>query len=935
MFHQKFLPAFIVFVAAFLTTRTASAQITIEGIADKANYNDSATYRVQTQAGFSDGAFLNGLPVPVGVFNTITRADYYELVVLRTNDVSSAVTTRLVRFLVNASERLGTEWGLPPHTPLPIIQSSSNEFAGARLRLITPQAFPAGYEIPVVAWVLDEVGHAIRANGFITAPGQPSIQLRRGVGSGFLSSNNPPGTLHYAPSVTGISTNKFINVEPATTWTAASGILGNTTWPADSRIHVTSDLTVPAGVTLTIEAGAVVRLDGGINITNNGTIIINGTLEQPVVFMPNSRTLPWGGFVQHAANAQIVATGTIFTGSGAVQSCWFKGHDCSTSLSGIDSHRGEQALISLVGANCNLSLTDCAAINLSGQFGHSAPGGGNSYQIRLTRFLMQRCTTGGEYTGANFTVNDSAFIECPDDTANFVDGDNDALYLVNGTHAFTNTLFGWTKDDGVDSGGSGYGRLEYQSCWFEATFHEGNSLSGYKNVLARDTVYFDCGQGIEDGYNAPTGRVDHCLFLVNEAGVRHGDNYPSIGNYDGRMTATNCILLQNHRDLFGYNWRTTGFTNAWGQFFANNNFLTRADTNFPNNFVWNPATDAGRLIEFGASGHVGLALAVRAGQTALTNFLDGVPVALSLFCTNPVSVDYLLETGSGPATGGTLVFAPGEVRKFIPAPNGLNGVLRVSLSNPQNADLTGTSQAYFQFFTPVASTTLVRLGSTWKYLDDGSDQGTAWRAFAFNDTGWSNGVAELGFGDNPPDETTFLRRTNNVTGRTNITFYFRHAFTVANPASFGSLLMRLKRDDAGIVFINGNEVSRSANFPPTGPITYTTFATATGENDTDTATLSSSVLQAGVNLVAVEMHQQSLASSDVSFDFELLGQPPGAGVRVQIGRFGEEAALYWSDSTYRLQRAIELPSANWTNVPGSSPVPIDPAGPKQFYRLAK
>jgi hypothetical protein len=58
-------------------------------------------------------------------------------------------------------------------------------------------------------------------------------------------------------------------------------------------------------------------------------------------------------------------------------------------------------------------------------------------------------------------------------------------------------------------------------------------------------------------------------------------------------------------------------------------------------------------------------------------------------------------------------------------------------------------------------------------------------------------------------------------------------------------------------------------------------------------------------------------------------------VRVQIGHFGEEAALYWSDSTFRLQRAGELPSAGWTNLPGNSPVPIDPAGPKQFYRLVK
>ena len=30
--------------------------------------------------------------------------------------------------------------------------------------------------------------------------------------------------------------------------------------------------------------------------------------------------------------------------------------------------------------------------------------------------------------------------------------------------------------------------------------------------------------------------------------------------------------------------------------------------------------------------------------------------------------------------------------------------------------------------------TLIPTGSTWKYLDDGSDQGTAWRANGFIDT---------------------------------------------------------------------------------------------------------------------------------------------------------------------------------------------------------
>ena len=277
MFYHKFASIFLAFTGALASVLAVSAQITVDGVADKANYNDSVTYRVQTQSGFSHAAFLNGQPVTVGVFNPITRPDYYELFVHQTNDTTSAVATRLVRFLVNASQRAGTEWGLPPQTPFPLVQSSPAEFSGGSLRIMAPQDFPAGYEIPVVAWVMDDNGHPLRANGQLASAGYPAIQVRRGVGSGFLAATNPAGSLLYTAGVGGLVANKTINLEGSTTWTAVTGVLGNTTWPAGSRIHVTGNLTVPAGVTLTVEAGTVVRLNGGIDITNNGTVVINGT----------------------------------------------------------------------------------------------------------------------------------------------------------------------------------------------------------------------------------------------------------------------------------------------------------------------------------------------------------------------------------------------------------------------------------------------------------------------------------------------------------------------------------------------------------------------------------------------------------------------------------------------------------------------------------
>ena len=73
---------------------------------------------------------------------------------------------------------------------------------------------------------------------------------------------------------------------------------------------------------------------------------------------------------------------------------------------------------------------------------------------------------------------------------------------------------------------------------------------------------------------------------------------------------------------------------------------------------------------------------------------------------------------------------------------------------------------------------LVGAGSAWKYNDSGTNLGTAWRATAYNDAAWATGSAQLGYGDG--DEATVLSYGSNPLNR-RITYYFRRAFTVANP----------------------------------------------------------------------------------------------------------------------------------------------------------
>ena len=107
------------------------------------------------------------------------------------------------------------------------------------------------------------------------------------------------------------------------------------------------------------------------------------------------------------------------------------------------------------------------------------------------------------------------------------------------------------------------------------------------------------------------------------------------------------------------------------------------------------------------------------------------------------------------------------------------------------------------------SVSLIEAGANWKYLDDGSNQGQAWAHPGFNDATWASGPGELGYGDG--DEATIVGYGGNASDK-HVTTYFRHTFSVADAASFSSLVLRLRRDDGGVAYLNGTEIFRS-NMP--------------------------------------------------------------------------------------------------------------------------
>jgi len=224
-----------------------------------------------------------------------------------------------------------------------------------------------------------------------------------------------------------------------------------------------------------------------------------------------------------------------------------------------------------------------------------------------------------------------------------------------------------------------------------------------------------------------------------------------------------------------------------------------------------------------------------------------------------------------------------------------NPQLSGAIASWKNGDrsVTGPAETALPGTTP-----LITRGPGWRYFDSTTTVPPAtWKDRTFNDTSWRQGASPLGFGDG--DEETVVDPTAS-----RITTYFRRSFSVANPAAFSALTLRLVRDDGAVVYLNGAEVFRT-NLPA-GTITATTLANAVvggseESHEAQVVELPPSLLLAGTNVLAVEVHQNAATSSDISMDAELY-----ASARV-------EPVLVPAHGWWRFSDAAAAPATNWTS----------------------
>lgn len=159
----------------------------------------------------------------------------------------------------------------------------------------------------------------------------------------------------------------------------------------------------------------------------------------------------------------------------------------------------------------------------------------------------------------------------------------------------------------------------------------------------------------------------------------------------------------------------------------------------------------------------------------------------------------------------------------------------------------------------------------WKYSDIGEIK-EDWKSFDYNDSNWKIGKSPLGYGDDY-SETDPKLPIGTVVGfgeaeNKYMTTYFRKIVEIENPESVKDLEIFIHVDDGAIVYINGVELFRRGI--DSKDVSYMT--TAKFKPKEESFKLSGNWFKKGKNIIAAEVHQDSLNSSDLWFELGIKNQ---------------------------------------------------------------
>lgn len=775
---------------------------------------------------------------------------------------------------------------------------AANPPAGDSLKLVVQNGYLPQVPALVRVEVLNASGSRDRelwdAEAILTADAGVSlstnkISLRNGLGSGLVSFSGG-GNFTLTATVGSLATNRSLVTFAALPVASIGGTLpgSSTTW--SNVIRITNDLTVPVGHTLTLLSNTLVLVNGVASGSGGPKIIVNGTLNslgteaRPVTITCSNTTQRWGQ-IQHNNAQPSLYQWTSITRAG---------------LSTGEGHTGQTPVIrpnnsTLVFRSC--AITDHAdGDSTSGSFG--TPGKvmyAIGSALTFDDCILGRSRMGPEIQGTALFCTNTWIMDMkgPDDS--------DGIYLHDQSAGQNITLadcvVAFGDDDGIDTLSAD---VNVERCiirnWPNPN-EDAKGISAFsRTVTVRRCLITDCWVGVSAkttaGASATVNIQNSTIIgISNTIGAQFKANAPGP-IIDFRITNSILWGIDALKTDFGPTNFTIGYCDiaeAWpgtGNLSSDPLFVSEASKNY-HLLTGSPAINSGDpsspldpdssradigVFPFDVASAQGLFVNLTAPANGST-FTGPTNLTLDASASSTTGSVARVEFFQGTTKLGEDTASPYSL-PWNNVPPGIYALTAVATDTTGFAATSAPVNITINNSAAPSTNTLIALGSTWKYLDDGSDQGANWSQRTFNDTGWSNGVAALGYcggGCAYALATSNLRFGPDPNNKYTNT-YFRKTFTVADPSRVAGLIVNLLRDDGAVVYINGVEGFR-VNMPG-GPITSITPASSASNYSFERSNVAPAAVAAlvpGSNVLGIEVHQGSPNSSDIALEAELLG----------------------------------------------------------------
>jgi hypothetical protein len=152
---------------------------------------------------------------------------------------------------------------------------------------------------------------------------------------------------------------------------------------------------------------------------------------------------------------------------------------------------------------------------------------------------------------------------------------------------------------------------------------------------------------------------------------------------------------------------------------------------------------------------------------------------------------------------------------------------------------------------------VITKGDQWRYRVGSSTLPSNWMQPEFNDESWQIGASGFGYGDN--DDATLVPPGT-------ISIFIRKHFSITDLSKITSAVLHVDFDDGFVAYLNGIEIARANLGTPGRPVAYNQYA-SDHEAGTPIQYIIANwqtILRAGDNVLALQGHNSSSTSSDLS-----------------------------------------------------------------------